>query len=174
MIHALLAFAFVLPIPLFGRRGGERTDEAALKQLRMAFEAMDVVVVSDHPRCREPNLYGLYVRGSHQVVVCPRGDQSSTLRHEGWHLVQSLCLNNRRWLSRETIEQQLTRTDRTELQVLVAPDRWWREAEARVVANLKVNAYLDELKRACTSKESELQTPRVQPATTNNNAHNPI
>ena len=145
MIHALLAFAFVLPIPLFGRRGGERTDEAALKQLRMAFEAIDVVVVSDHPRCREPNLYGLYVRGSRQVVVCPRGDQSSTLRHEGWHAVQSLCLGDRPWLSRERVEQSLTRNDRTELQSLVAPDRWWREAEARVVATLKANAYLEEV-----------------------------
>ena len=149
MVQTLLALAFVWPIPLFGRSGGERTDEAALKQLRMAFEAMDVAVVSDHPRCREPNLYGLYVRGSRQVVVCPRGDQSSTLPHEGWHAVQSLCLNNRRWLSRETIEQQLTRTDRAELQALVAPDRWWREAEARAIANMKVGDYLQELERAC-------------------------
>jgi hypothetical protein len=159
MIHALLAFAFVLPIPLSGRRGGERTDEAALKQLRMAFEAMDVVVVSDHPRCRESNLYGLYVRGSRQVVVCPRGDQSSTLRHEGWHVVQSLCLGDRPWLSREIVEQHLTRNDLVELQALVAPERWWREAEARVIASLQVNAYLEEVKRACAPNGSDVQTP---------------
>ncbi len=159
MLQTLLALAFVWPIPLFGRSGGERTDEAALKQLRMAFEAMDVVVVSDHPRCREPNLYGLYVRGSRQVVVCPRGDQSSTLRHEGWHAVQSLCLGDRPWLSREKVEQQLTRADRAELQVLVAPDRWWREAEARVIASLRVNAYLQEVERACTPKGPDVQTP---------------
>jgi hypothetical protein len=159
MIPALLALAFVLPIPLFGRRGGERTDQAALKQLRMAFEAMDVAVLSDHPRCREPNLYGLYVRGSRQVVVCPRGDQSSSLRHEGWHAVQTLCLGDRPWLSRETVEQRLTHNDRAELQALVAPDRWWREAEARVIASLKVNAYLQEVERACTPVEAEAQSP---------------
>lgn len=159
MIPALLAFAFVLPIPLFGRRGGERTDEAALKQLRMAFEAMNVAVLSGHPRCREPNLYGLYVRGSRQVVVCPRGDQSSTLRHEGWHAVQSLCLGHRPWLSREIVEQRLSRNDRAELQALVAPDRWWREAEARVIASLRVNAYLQEVERACTPMRSDVQTP---------------
>lgn len=159
MIYAFLAFAFVLPIPLFGRRGGERTDVAALKQLRMAFEAMDVAVLSDHPRCREPNLYGLYVRGRRQIVVCPRGDQSSTLRHEGWHAVQSLCLRDRPWLSREIVEQRLTRNDRAELQALVAPDRWWQEAEARVVANQRVNAYLQEVELACTPVRGAAQVP---------------
>ena len=76
---------------------------------------------------------------------------ATRLFHSGarWHAVQSLCLNNRRWLSRETIEQQLTRTDRAELQALVAPDRWWREAEARAIANMKVGDYLQELERAC-------------------------
>ena len=48
-------------------------------------------------------------------------------RHEGWHAVQTLCLGDRPWLSRETVEQRLTHNDRAELQALVAPDRWWRE-----------------------------------------------
>lgn len=41
------------------------------------------MVTGVHPRCHEPCLYGLDVRGSRTVVVCPRGDQSSTLRQEG-------------------------------------------------------------------------------------------
>ena len=149
MINTLLLLAFVLPVPLFGRRGGEQTDATAMKELRQVFAAMNISVTGDHPRCREPNLYGLYVRGSRQVVVCPRGDQSDTLRHEGWHAVQSLCLSGRPWLSRETIEQRLTGTARSELQAFVTANRWQREAEARVIASLKVNAYRVELEKAC-------------------------
>jgi len=83
-------------------------------------------------------------------VVCERGDRSSTLRHEGWHLVQSLCLQGRPWLSSQQIEQRLSRDDRLELQTLVQPDRWQREAEARAMARLRANDYLQELNRACT------------------------
>lgn len=156
-MHSWLLVAFVLPIPWF--HSPERTDPAAWNQLLAAFSARGISVTDGHPRCREANLYGLYVRGSRQVVVCPRGDRSSTLRHEGWHAVQSLCLGDRPWLSREQIEQGLNRTDRAELQALVAPDRWWREAEARAVANREGNAYLQELERACTPKGAEAHTP---------------
>ena len=73
--------------------------------------------------------------------------------------MQSLCLGNRPWLSREQIEQGLNRTDRAELQALVAPDRWWREAEARAVANLQHSAFLQELERACTPMGAGAHSP---------------
>lgn len=146
----LLVLAFILPLPFL--RPVERTNQAAWSQLLAAFTERGVMVTGVHPRCQEPSLYGLYVRGSRTVVVCPRGDQSSTLRHEGWHLVQSLCLGGRPWLSPEQTEQRLTRTDRRELQALVQPDRRPREAEARAMANLSVDDYLQELNRACAER----------------------
>jgi hypothetical protein len=150
MLPTLLALAFVLPIPLFRPNQRERTDGREWQQLRLAFEALEIAVIGEHPRCREANLYGLYVRGSRQVVVCPRGDQSNTLRHEGWHAAQSLCIGDRAWLSAEQIQQRLSADDRIELQSLVAPDRWHREAEARAMAHLNTAVFLKELQRACT------------------------
>ena len=149
-MQPLFVLAFVLPLPLF--RPAERTDQAAWRQLLAAFEERAVTIRSDHPRCREPDLYGLYVRGTRTVVVCERGDRSSTLRHEGWHLVQSLCLQGRPWLSTEQIEPRLGRDDRVELQALVQPDRWQREAEARAMARLKANDYIQELNEACSDR----------------------
>lgn len=151
-MHALLSLAFLLPLPLF--RPVERTDQAAWEQLLAAFSQRGVTISSAHPRCQEPNLYGLYVRGSRTVVVCERGDRSSTLRHEGWHLVQHLCLRGRPWLSSEQVGERLSRDDRLELQVLVQPDRWQREAEARAMARFKTDAYLEALNQACGQRWS--------------------
>ena len=147
----LLLLAFLLPIPLF-RSTGERTNQAAWEQLVAEFSRRGVAVSSDHPRCQEPNLYGLYVRGSQTVVVCNRGDRSSTLRHEGWHLVQSLCLQNRAWLQPNVIDRSLNSSDRAELRVLVQPERWQREAEARVMAKLSVSDYIQAMDEACTER----------------------
>lgn len=147
----LLLLAFLLPIPLF-RSPGERTNQAAWEQLLAEFNRRGVAVTSDHARCQEPNLYGLYVRGSQTVVVCNRGDRSSTLRHEGWHLVQSLCLQNRAWLTAEVIKRDLNSTDRAELQALVQPERWQREAEARVMAKRSVSDYIQAMDEVCTER----------------------
>ena len=141
----LLAFLFVLP---FGR-SQPRTDMAAWQQLSAGFAERGVAVVSSHPRCAEPNLDGLYVRGRREVVVCERGDRSITLRHEGWHLVQSLCLRDRPWLEPAELERRLSRDDRRELQALVTPERWAREAEARVMAQLKPTDYLATVDQLC-------------------------
>jgi hypothetical protein len=85
-------------------------------------------------------------------VVCARGEPSTTLRHEGWHLVQSLCLNDQPWLTAEQIERLLSRDDRRELQALVAPERRHREAEARVMARQPPAAYLQAMDRACVGR----------------------
>ncbi|MBW0167734.1 MAG: hypothetical protein KXJ49_09565 [Vulcanococcus sp.] len=150
-MQQLLLLAFLLPIPLF-RSTGERTNQAAWEQLVAEFNLRGVVVSSDHPRCQEPNLYGLYVRGSQTVVVCNRGDRSTTLRHEGWHLVQSLCLEGRAWLQTDAIERGLNTNDRAELQTLVQPERWQREAEARVMAKRSVSDYLQAMNEACRAR----------------------
>jgi hypothetical protein len=47
------------------------------------------------------------------------------------------------------VDRKLSRRDQRELAVLVAPDRWWREAEARVMAQLPPDAYLAVLDQAC-------------------------
>lgn len=155
-----LTLAFLLPLPLF--RPVERTDQTAWRQLLAAFNLRGVTVTSQHPRCREPNLYGLYVRGSRTVVVCDRGDRSATLRHEGWHLVQSLCLQGRPWLSPEQIEARLTRQDRLELQAVVQPERRQREAEARALARFRASDYLAELNQACTERLAPQPQPELQ------------
>ena len=150
-MQQLLLLAFLLPIPLF-RSTGERTNQAAWEQLVAEFNLRGVVVSSDHPRCQEPNLYGLYVRGSQTVVVCNRGDRSTTLRHEGWHLVQSLCLEGRAWLQTDAIERGLNTNDRAELQTLVQPERWQREAEARVMAKRSVSDYIQAMNEASRAR----------------------
>ena len=142
--------AFILPLPFL--RPTPRTDTATWQQVLAAFEGRGIRVLEQHPRCREPDLDGLYVRGLREVVVCPRGDRSLTLRHEGWHLVQSLCLGDGPWLPAELIERRLTRQDRAELQALVQPQRRLREAEARVMAQLSARDYLSELDRACRER----------------------
>ncbi|MFM7312343.1 MAG: hypothetical protein ACKO0M_04115 [Cyanobium sp.] len=149
-MHNLLTLAFLIPLPFV--RPVERTDQAAWGQLLAAFTARSVSVSSDHPRCREPDLYGLYVRGHRTVVVCERGDRSATLRHEGWHLVQHLCLWGKPWLSPEQIEAALSRDDRRDLQLLVQPQRWHREAEARSMAHRATDDYLQQLNAACAER----------------------
>ena len=144
----VLAFVIMLPF----HRSQPRTDESAMRELMAGFDTRGVKVVTDHPRCLEATLEGLYVRGSREVVVCKRGDQSNTLRHEGWHLVQTLCLGNTPWLTTEEIEQGLTRQDRKELVVFVNRNSWPREAEARVMAQLKPKPFFEALDRACSTR----------------------
>ena len=152
MIHLAL-IAFLIPLP-FGRREPAQ-NRAGWSELVRAFQSRGVAVLNSHPRCREADLDGLYVRGHRELVVCERGDRSLTLRHEGWHLVQSLCLSGRPWLQPDQVEARLTMQDRRELAVLVSPERRWREAEARAMANLDIKTYLQELDRACPAVKPE-------------------
>lgn len=155
---AAVLLAFVLPIPL-GRPAPARTDPQAWLTLEAAFRARGVAVVAQHPRCSEAGLFGLYVRGSRTVVVCPKGDRSDTLRHEGWHLVQSLCLGGKPWLSPQQVQASLSRQDRRDLQQVVTADRWWREAEARAMARMTLPNYLGELNRACADSLQPTDVP---------------
>ncbi len=177
MISSPLLLAFILNLP-FLRPATLRTDPRAWHELVAFFQARGVEVSSEHPRCREPNLEGLYVRGQRRVVVCERGDRASTLRHEGWHLAQSLCLLDAPWLSDDSIAQALTRRDRRELDALVKPDRQRRESEARAMSNLPQARYLEALEQAC-QKRLPVQSARaaqdsgLEPVTGNGKRPNP-
>ena len=122
-----------------------------LQQAIAAFEQRGFVIRRDHPRCAEPQLFGLYVRGRREVVVCPKGNQLETLLHEGWHGVQSLCLRGTPLVGSDALLRQLGRRDRRELQLLYRPDQWQREAEARVMAREPLGRYLEALDRACAA-----------------------
>jgi hypothetical protein len=147
-LTALLAFLIPWPLP----RATPRTDARAWELLLEGFSSRGVLVRSSHPRCVERDLYGLYVRGRREVVVCPRGDRSQTLRHEGWHLVQSLCLSGSPWVQAESLEARLSRADRRELQLLVSPEQRQREAEARLMGQLAPASYLEALDQACAGR----------------------
>ncbi len=126
-----------------------------LQEAIAAFEQRGFVIRRDHPRCREPHLLGLYVRGRREVVVCPKGNQRDTLLHEGWHAVQALCLRGTPLLSLDALLKRLGRRDRLELQVLYRPEQWQREAEARLMAREPLDRYMQALDRACTAAPPE-------------------
>jgi hypothetical protein len=140
----LLGVALLQPLGAIAR--GDRLQEAIA-----AFEQRGYVIRREHPRCAEPQLFGLYVRGQREVVVCPKGNQLETLLHEGWHGVQSLCLRGTPLVGSDALLRQLGRRDRRELQLLYRPDQWQREAEARVMAREPLGRYLEALDRACAA-----------------------
>ena len=140
----------VLLQPLGANARGDKLQEAIA-----AFEQRGFVIRREHPRCAEPQLFGLYVRGRREVVVCPRGNQLETLLHEGWHAVQSLCLRGTPLLGSDALLHQLGRRDRRELQLLYRPDQWPREAEARLMAREPLDRYLQTLDRSCTAAVPE-------------------
>ena len=138
--------AVVILQPLGANARGDKLQEAIA-----AFEQRGFVIRREHPRCAEPQLFGLYVRGRREVVVCPKGNQLETLLHEGWHGVQSLCLRGTPLVGSDALLRQLGRRDRRELQLLYRPDQWQREAEARVMAREPLGRYLEALDRACAA-----------------------
>ena len=145
VLRAILLGVVILQ-PLGANARGDKLQEAIA-----AFEQRGFVIRREHPRCAEPQLFGLYVRGRREVVVCPRGNQLETLLHEGWHAVQSLCLRGTPLLGSDALLHQLGRRDRRELQLLYRPDQWPREAEARLMAREPLDRYLQTLDRSCTA-----------------------
>jgi hypothetical protein len=158
-VLAAVLVAFLIPLPL--PQPGPRPDQRAWRELLAGFQARGVVVLTSHPRCREADLEGLYVRGRREVVVCLRGEPSTTLRHEGWHLVQSLCLASGPWLASGAVEARLSRRDRRELELLVPLGRRAGEAEARVMAQLPPQAYLQAMDQACADRLPFGARPKV-------------
>jgi hypothetical protein len=149
---ALMAFLIPMPLPLPLPKAGPLPDGRAWQELLAGFQARGVAVLMIHPRCREPDLEGLYVHGRTEVVVCPRGEPSTTLRHEGWHLVQNLCLAGGTWLAPQSVEANLSKSDRRELALLVRSQRRPWEAEARVMARVRPAEFLKAVDQACAGR----------------------
>lgn len=114
-------------------------------------------VTSDHLHCAERNLFGLYVRGRQQVVICPRGNQSNTLLEEGWHLVQARCLKRTVYLGEEWLREALSWRDRRDLDVLYQSGQWQREAEARYMANQSIDRYFAAFDALCSKEPAPMQ-----------------
>jgi len=129
-----------------------RFDANAFNALVQTFRNYGFEVVGSHERCRnEPNLFGLYIRGSRRIVVCPRGNQLDTLMHEGWHGVQARCRKGVPLLSHTYLRANLSRADLRDIDALYTDKSWHREAEARAMAAQKLPLYLAHLESSCAT-----------------------
>ena len=145
-----LALALALLVP-----SAARADNWSYQRLVEAFEQRGFTVLGSHPRCAERGLYGLYLRESRRIVVCPRGNLNDTLLHEGWHAVQSRCLRGAPFLGEEELRRGLSRRDQRDLARLYGEGRWQREAEARVMARRDPAAYLRLVDELCGAPASQ-------------------
>ncbi|MEY4359755.1 MAG: hypothetical protein RLZZ631_1241 [Cyanobacteriota bacterium] len=125
------------------------TARESFGQVRERMAQRGVEVTSEHPRCSVPTVFGLYVRGRMQVVVCPKGDQRDSLLHEGWHLVQARCLKGAEYFSEPWLRDKLSRRDRRDLDALYTSKQWRREAEARYMASRPLDAYFEAFDALC-------------------------
>lgn len=128
-----------------------RADNWSYQRLVEAFEQRGFTVLGSHPRCAERGLYGLYLRESRRIVVCPRGHLNDTLLHEGWHAVQSRCLRGAPLLAEDDLRRGLSRRDQRDLARLYGDGRWQREAEARVMARRDPGSYFRLVDELCGS-----------------------
>jgi hypothetical protein len=129
-----------------------RFDAQTFNTLVQTFRHYGFEVVGSHQRCRsEPNLFGLYIRGSRRIVVCPRGNQLDTLMHEGWHGVQARCRKGAPLLSNTYLRANLSRADLRDIDALYTDKSWHREAEARAMAAQKMPLYLAHLESSCAA-----------------------
>jgi hypothetical protein len=112
-------------------------------------------VVSTHQRClMEPNLFGLYLRGTRRIVVCPRGNQLDTLMHEGWHAVQARCRKGKPLLTEQYLRANLSRADLRDIDALYSAKSWHREAEARAMAAQQIPLYMSHLEASCGAPQA--------------------
>ncbi len=141
----LLSPLLLAPLPLQAA-----TNVASFNSLVATFRNYGFEVVADHPRCfQERNLFGLYLRGTRRIVVCPRGNQLDTLMHEGWHAVQARCRRGKPLLTNEFLRANLSRADLRDIDALYAAKSWHREAEARAMAAQQMPLYLAHLESSC-------------------------
>jgi hypothetical protein len=138
----LLAAAFTSP--------ALASNSAQFSAMVDTFRNYGFEVVGTHQRCvLEPNLFGLYIRGTRRIVVCPRGNQLDTLMHEGWHAVQARCRKGKPLLTNEFLRANLSRADLRDIDALYSAKSWHREAEARVMAAQQIPLYLSHLESSC-------------------------
>lgn len=157
-----LLVALVSPMlpPLAGAVHASRADD--FQAMVATFRRYGFEVVGSHQRCvLEPNLFGLYIRGSRRIVVCPRGNQLDTLMHEGWHAVQARCRKGKPLLTNEYLRANLSRADLRDIDALYSAKSWHREAEARAMAAQKIPLYRAHLESSCGALAPE---PGVVPS----------
>jgi hypothetical protein len=136
----------------------------------LTFQNYGFEVVGNHPRCvQEPNLFGLYIRGTRRIVVCQRGNQLDTLMHEGWHAVQARCRKGKPLLTEQFLRANLSRADLRDIDALYSAKSWHREAEARAMAAQQIPLYMSHLESSCGAPPASggiAQPPAgTQPAT---------
>jgi len=126
------------------------SNAATFNSMVTTFQNYGFEVVSTHQRClMEPNLFGLYIRGTRKIVVCQRGNQLDTLMHEGWHAVQARCRKGKPLLTDEYLRANLSRADLRDIDALYSPKSWHREAEARAMAVQQIPLYMAHLESSC-------------------------
>jgi len=126
------------------------SNAATFNSMVTTFQNYGFEVVSTHQRClMEPNLFGLYIRGTRKIVVCQRGNQLDTLMHEGWHAVQARCRKGKPLLTEEFLRANLSRADLRDIDALYSAKSWHREAEARAMAAQQIPLYMAHLESSC-------------------------
>lgn len=126
------------------------SNQANFNAMVNTFRTYGFEVVSTHQRCLlEPNLFGLYLRGTRRIVVCPRGNQLDTLMHEGWHAVQARCRKGKPLLTEQYLRANLSRADLRDIDALYSAKSWHREAEARAMAAQQIPLYMSHLEASC-------------------------
>ena len=147
---AIGALLMVAPLALASLPLRAANQAGTFKAMVITFQNHGFEVVGNHPRCvQEPNLFGLYIRGTRRIVVCPRGNQLDTLMHEGWHAVQARCRKGKPLLTEQFLRANLSRADLRDIDALYSAKSWHREAEARAMAAQQIPLYLAHLDSSC-------------------------
>jgi len=148
--QALRAVLMAAPLVLASLPLRAANQAGTFNAMVLTFQNYGFEVVGNHPRCvQEPNLFGLYIRGTRRIVVCPRGNQLDTLMHEGWHAVQARCRRGKPLLTEQFLRTNLSRADLRDIDALYSAKSWHREAEARVMAAQQIPLYLSHLESSC-------------------------
>ena len=148
--QALRAVLMAAPLVLASLPLRASNQAGTFNAMVLTFQNYGFEVVGNHPRCvQEPNLFGLYIRGTRRIVVCPRGNQLDTLMHEGWHAVQARCRRGKPLLTEQFLRANLSRADLRDIDALYSAKSWHREAEARVMAAQQIPLYMSHLESSC-------------------------
>ena len=148
--QALRTMLISAPVALASLPVGAANQAGSFNAMVTTFQNYGFEVVGNHPRCfQERNLFGLYIRGTRRIVICPRGNQLDTLMHEGWHAVQARCRRGQPLLTEQFLRANLSRADLRDIDALYSAKSWHREAEARAMAAQQIPLYMAHLESSC-------------------------
>lgn len=148
--QALRAVLMAVPLVLSTLPVRAANQAGTFNSMVVTFQNYGFEVVGNHPRCiQEPNLFGLYIRGTRRIVICQRGNQLDTLMHEGWHAVQARCRRGKPLLTEQFLRANLSRADLRDIDALYSAKSWHREAEARAMAAQQIPLYMSHLESSC-------------------------